>query len=64
MEMLIGLFVLALSVFFMVLFVLLCFDVKAIRRAAEDSLALQRAAYQQARKAAPKGGASGEFWQR
>lgn len=62
MEMLIGLFVLALSVFFMVLFVLICFDVKALRRAAEDSLALQRAAIQQARKAAQKGGASGEFW--
>lgn len=62
MEMLIGLFVLALSVFFMVLFVLLCFDMKALRRAAEDSLALQRAMFQQARKAAQKGGASGEFW--
>lgn len=62
MEMLIGLFVLALSVFFMVLFVLLCFDVKALRRAAEDSLALQRAAAQQARKAARQGAASGEFW--
>lgn len=64
MEMLIGLFVLALSVFFMVLFVLLCFDMKALRRAAEDSLALQRAAYQQARKTAQKGGVSGEFWGR
>lgn len=62
MEMLIGLFVFALSVFFMVLFVSLCFDVKALRRATEDSLDLQRAAYQQARKAAQKGGASGEFW--
>lgn len=63
MEMLIGLFVLTLSAFFMVLFVLLCFDVKALRRAAEDSLALQRAAYQQARKTAQKGAAAkGEFW--
>ena len=62
MEMLIGLFVFALSVFFMVLFVSLCFDVKALRRAAEDSLALQRSLAQQARKAAQKGGASGEFW--
>lgn len=63
MEMLIGLFVLALSVFFMVLFVLLCFDVKALRRAAEDSLALQRSLAQQARKAARQGAAQkGEFW--
>lgn len=62
MEMLIGLFVFALSVFFMVLFVLLCLDVKALRRAAEDSLALQRAAFQKAQKASRQGTQKGEFW--
>ena len=64
MEALAGLITLAITVALLVLFVILCIDVKAIRKATEDSLDLQRAAYQQARKAAQKGGSSGDFWQR
>lgn len=64
MEALASLISLIISVALLVLFIVLCFDVKAIRKATEDAVGLQREALKQARKAAQKGGASGEFWQR
>lgn len=64
MEALAGLITLAITVALLVLFIVLCVDVKAIRRAAEDALALQRTLAQEARKAARQGAPKGEFWQR